>query len=94
MSLLRSAQRCPVCGADRKACGPDTSHITPVDQPQEAPDMAREKGKLVRVKRTTDSGAEYYEKVRQGSQNKAVDPAAGATPVTSQATGRAARTKS
>lgn len=62
---LRSAS-CPICGADRKACGSaNTDHLDPVDIPDEEPAMARSKGKLVRVKRTTDAGTEYYEKVRQ-----------------------------
>lgn len=55
--------------------------------------MAREKTPLVRVRRTTASGAEYFEKVRQPAKNKATEPATSSTPVTSQAAGRRASTK-
>jgi hypothetical protein len=55
--------------------------------------MARETGKLVRVERKTASGATYFEKVRQPSKNKAVEPDTSGAPVTSPTAGRQTRTK-
>jgi hypothetical protein len=82
-----------VCGADGKACSTpaDAGGHNPVDLPTV---VRKDTGMaLKRVKRTTPSGQEYYEKVAEqpAAETKKDKAVAAPKPVTSQSAGRTPR---